>query len=151
MPAHGRWADLDGKRTKGRHRCTIVSDSQEKRNGASPATFDIESVDGIRTVVVHGDVDISSATLLKDAIVGGDGADVVTLDLSDCRYMDSSGLSALISASRKLGSGFPIVLGRGSFLRKLFRITGLDAHFTLHEDRDAARRSREGDAEPPPG
>jgi anti-anti-sigma factor len=128
-----------------------MSDSQERRNGVGPATFDIESVDGIRTVIVHGDVDISTATSLRDAIVGGDGADAVTIDLSDCRYMDSSGLTALISASRKLGSGIPIVVQRGSFLRKLFRITGLDAHFTLHEDRDAARRSREGDAEPPPG
>lgn len=128
-----------------------MSDSQERRNGAGPATFDIESVDGIRTVVVHGDVDISTANALRDAMVAGDGADAVTLDLSDCRYMDSSGLTALISASRKLGSGIPIVVQRGSFLRKLFRITGLDAHFTLYEDRDAARRSRSGDAEPPPG
>lgn len=87
--------------------------------------------DGVRAVAVIGELD--QATLpelqraLDEVIDAGSGA--LLIDLSDCSFIDSSGLAALVSARERVTSaddrGFAICCGTPQVLR-LLEITGLD-------------------------
>jgi anti-sigma B factor antagonist len=110
--------------------------------------FDHESRGGFSIVRVHGDVDTSTAPSFASA-VAAPGRPVV--DLTDCQYMDSSGLAVLIGKHNLLGGSFPIVTPDGSFFRKLFRVAGIERLFVLFETvEDAISAQSEPDANGPP-
>jgi anti-sigma B factor antagonist len=84
---------------------------------------------------VGGEVDLSTASSLRaridELIEGGSGRLVV--DLNAVGFMDSSGLSALVSGMKGMrvaGGEFTIVCGAES-IRKMFTVTGLDQVFTI--------------------
>jgi anti-anti-sigma factor len=81
------------------------------------------------TVVrVKGDLDMSSASGLIDAITeaGGAGGTVVA-DLSDVTFMDSSALNALVTSARLLSEqGGRLAVGeRSAVVERILQITGL--------------------------
>jgi anti-anti-sigma factor len=97
--------------------------------------FDHETSDGLRIVRVHGEVDMSTAALFAAAI----GAhELCVVDLTGCRYLDSSGLAVLIAKYKAHGKDIPIVTPQGSFFRKLFRIAGIDRFLELFESVEQA-------------
>ncbi len=66
-------------------------------------TFELSADD--HTVRVRGELDIATAPALANLLsklIDGGSADL-TIDLSDCEFIDSAGLSAIVSASRRLG------------------------------------------------
>jgi anti-anti-sigma factor len=97
--------------------------------------FEHQTSDGLRIVRVHGEVDMSTAVLFADAI----GAeDLCIVDLTGCRYIDSSGLAVLIAMYKAHGKGIPVVTPQGSFFRKLVHIAGIDKFLTLFENVEQA-------------
>ena len=94
-------------------------------------------------IVVRGDVDHVAQSGLAEAAqkaLGVDG-DRILFDLRDCHYMDSGGLSVLLSLLRRARQGgFVGVISPGSNLLRIFEIVGLttDARFRVFADRDAA-------------
>src|SRR5262245_6694994 len=76
-------------------------------NGIVSTPFAVESHTdhGMRTVSVTGELDQGTAPELRGALADalGDGAAPVLVDLSDCDFIDSTGLSLLVEAKRRLG------------------------------------------------
>jgi anti-sigma B factor antagonist len=96
-----------------------------------------------------GEVDASTCghlgEVLRTAAREEDGGDVV-LDLSDVRFMDSSGLGVLLNAHRRLIRAqrrLHLVVPEGA-VRKLLRQTDLDTTFAVHARRKDAERSVSG-------
>ncbi|MFE5511716.1 STAS domain-containing protein [Streptomyces sp. NPDC056529] len=61
------------------------------------------TVDGVRVVTLHGEIDHTGKDTLRDALLPGEGtAPRVVADLSGVSFMDSSGINVLISAHQRL-------------------------------------------------
>jgi anti-sigma B factor antagonist len=111
----------------------------ESGSGAAsdrPVRDDAESELSLRRVVTdrcpvieaYGEIDVASAGELREMIDSslGPGAQRLIVDLSGIRFMDSSGLNALIGTARRLGAGsFGVVVSRPG-IRRIFAVTGID-------------------------
>ena len=82
------------------------------------------AVRGIVIVAPHGDVDLTTTQLVRDAVdqIVDEGAAAVVLDLSDVGFMDSTALGALVSFHRRLGDRLVVAAPQPGVLR-LFEIT----------------------------
>jgi anti-sigma B factor antagonist len=72
------------------------------------------------------------------------GARLVVADFSGSPYIDSSGLGALVSLSRRLrdAGGDLRLVGLNDDLRSLFELTRLDQLFPVYATRDDALAGR---------
>ena len=83
----------------------------------------------VHIVTLKGELDIASADGVADAIVSVDGATVV-VDLSGLTFMDSTGISALVVARRRIqenGEGQLVVARPTHIVRTALEIVGLSA------------------------
>lgn len=96
---------------------------------------------GDAVVSVGGEIDLTSCGRLRESIEAIDLTDArnVVIDLTRVGFIDSTGLSVLVSAARRAqddGHGFGVVAD--GHLRELLRITGLDTVMTVHAHLDDA-------------
>jgi anti-anti-sigma factor len=98
---------------------------------------------GIPVIEVRGDVDHAAQAAFAEAAriaLGSDGNRIL-FDLKECPYMDSGGLSVLLSLLRRAGpAGFVGVISPGPDLLRIFEIVGLtsDAAFRVVADGESA-------------
>jgi anti-anti-sigma factor len=81
-----------------------------------------------RTTVVHvsGDIDVLTSQSFRDTVAAVErDAERVTISLLDCPYLDSTGLTVLIAAQKRLGDRFSVVLPDGGNVRKIIEIASL--------------------------
>ena len=91
----------------------------------------------------RGDIDHGTCESLDDALSGAieSGSSVVLLDLHKVTYIDSGGLSVLLSAVRQLrDKGWLGAIGPNANTRRLLEIVGLmvDPCFRVFETREEA-------------
>jgi len=91
-----------------------------------------------------GDIDRNVCGPVEEALneAIADGTDTVLLDLRQVTYIDSGGLSVILSGVRRLRErGWLGVIGPNSNVRRLLEIVGLlvDPNFRVFEDEEAAR------------
>lgn len=101
----------------------------------------VRKVDGASIVEVEGEVDLSTAPQLKDALSEAvDGGGNVILDLSRVGYMDSSGFGMLLGATKRLRplGGSVHLFGANPSIARMLLITRLNTIIALHETEDAA-------------
>lgn len=94
-------------------------------------------------VSVGGDVDNDTAPQLRQAIgmAFNGGTNRVVVDLSATDFLDSSGLGALVGASKEqLGRGELVLVCPRPQLRKLFEISRLNEVLRIYDDVAAALR-----------
>lgn len=110
---------------------------------AAGGTLEVgHAASGIAIVTVHGEHDLSSEAALRDAFDYAAAHSSVVIDLSDCSFMDSTVIAALLRTARSVqskGDGFAIVIP--SAQRQLARIaemTGLEDVISVHTSQDAA-------------
>jgi anti-sigma B factor antagonist len=112
---------------------------------ATPFTVEIEHLDGkIRAFRLRGELDHATAPELRaplhEAIDRGER--VFLIDLTDCSFIDSTGLSVLVNArSRVLDDDAPgrfEICCADSQIRRLLEITGIDRAFGVHQTREDA-------------
>ena len=94
-------------------------------------------------VEAHGDIDHNNCGSVEAALSSAldDGSVVVLLDLRDVTYIDSGGLSVLLSGVRRLRDrGWLGAVGPNSNVRRLLEIAGLlvDPNFRVFADLDEA-------------
>jgi anti-sigma B factor antagonist len=89
--------------------------------------IEVLSAPGATVVLLVGELDLVYADDVRDALIGADGPEVV-VDLSGLEFIDSSGLSALITARRRVMAGGNRLVLRGAqgAARRVFELTGLD-------------------------
>jgi anti-sigma B factor antagonist len=93
---------------------------------------------GVYVIAVVGDLDSPSLSRLEqvlDRVSDEDGS--VVVDLSQCPYIDSTGLSVLVGTSKRLaGSGRSVALvSSDRDLRRLLELTCLSKSLKLHRTR----------------
>ncbi len=82
-------------------------------------------------------IDASVAIQFKDAMraEAEGGPDHVVLDLGQVKFIDSSGLGAIVAAMKQLGKGRKLDLAALTpDVEKVFRLTRMDTVFTIHPD-----------------
>jgi anti-sigma B factor antagonist len=93
---------------------------------------------GSHTIVAVSEVvDIATSAELRKylADVVEAGARSLVLDLSDVRYLDSTGLTVLVETFRLIGtqSGGMVVVCGESLVRRVLEVTGLDRAFAVRD------------------
>ena len=100
-------------------------------NSMHPIGLDLRAheQDGAHTLVLGGELDIASVPALHSAIgrLSSDGTRAVTIDLSELKFIDSTGLAAIVLAGKvceQEGYDFSLVPGSPA-VQRLFELTGL--------------------------
>jgi anti-anti-sigma factor len=112
----------------------------------NPAPFEVKVGDleaGVRTVTVRGELDLSTAPDLEGPLHGAlDGEASVLIDLSECEFIDSTGIALIVRAWQSLdsnGNGSALVIcSANDQVRRVLEITGLELSIPVHETRDEA-------------
>ena len=90
-------------------------------------------VDGIPLIVVEGDLDQSSKSVVLDAIRGilrgAHPSQALLVDLTDCAFLDSGGLSVLLTALAQLPPGGWLgIMGASAGPNRVLEYTGFLDH-----------------------
>ena len=92
--------------------------------------------------VLEEKLDTHIAPTLKSelVLVSGNGEKNIVLDLSNCRYCDSSGLSAILVANRlcKNANGTFVLTGLNDAVERLITISQLDTVLNISNSLDEA-------------
>lgn len=90
--------------------------------------IDVAYVDDVTAVTVAGDVDIDSAPALRRVLEAERLDCTVVVNLGDVAFMDSSGLSVLVTEHRRLtqGGGSLEIGSASPQVQRLVNVTGLD-------------------------
>jgi len=128
----------------------VVTRDLEVRGGPrvepTPARFDVRRVDHPLGVVLSlgGELDLATVPVLQERLDHAmRGKPTVVIDLSQLRFIDSSGLDLLVRAERHLrDAGVQLVLVRGPrAVHRVFALTSLDSHFEFCDSPSAALRT----------
>jgi anti-sigma B factor antagonist len=100
-----------------------------------PLAIAAEDHGGTTVVSLSGMLDVSSAEAFKEALLAqlDDGARRTVVDFTGVRFVDSSGLNALVVVDKRYRSNAAelwLVIDDPKLLR-LFEITRLDGHFRI--------------------
>ncbi len=99
--------------------------------------LEIEDRNDMRIVKISEDrVDAAVAIQFKDSMAEAtkDGPDRVVLDMSQVKFLDSSGLGAVVATMKLLGNERKLELaGLTPTVEKVFRLTRMDSIFAIHE------------------
>jgi anti-anti-sigma factor len=98
----------------------------------------------VATVAVAGELDMSTVPELQGALAEAlaGGPDLVVLDLRELRFLDSSGLRAVLAADRTArtnGHDFAVIRGPRS-VHQVFEITGMDKRLAIVAGEDGLPR-----------
>ncbi len=93
-------------------------------------------------VAVRGEVDLASADTLRDLLQAPEArAATVILDLRQVTFIDSSGLSVILSHNKLAaadGFRFVVAVGGARAVERLFELTGLRDALNLIDDPETA-------------
>lgn len=87
-----------------------------------------------RTIPLKGEIDVATVPPLREEIyaaIEANGGQVLTLDLSELEFIDSTGLGLLVGALKRarLGGGDLVITRPVAHVWKVFTVTGLDKVF----------------------
>jgi anti-anti-sigma factor len=111
-----------------------------------PAPFETSSseVDDVRVVAVRGELDLSTAPELEgpldEALAGGDAS--VLIDLTECEFIDSTGIAMIVRAWQKLDgdeerAGKLVISSNNDQVQRVLEISGLNLSIPIHPSREA--------------
>jgi anti-anti-sigma factor len=80
---------------------------------------------------IFGEIDAANAPAFEAAVREVEAGDVLTIDLADCRYLDSSGIAVLVRTHKRLGQRLRLLIRRDSMVFRIMQITSLDRVFTI--------------------
>ncbi len=107
-----------------------------------PSTLVISDHGAIRVAVVDGEVDMASADHFERALVKSLASAHLIVDLAGCTFLDSSGLRALVSASRQAHAlGRRMVIARpASRVTQLLELTRIVDAIPVFDELEQAQR-----------
>ena len=105
----------------------------------------MEEKNGITVCRMTGDIDINTSPEFKKALDEAIGSkkDKIVINLSEVRYVDSSGLATLVEVLKNMRAygGKLKLVSLSDKVRGLFEITKLDKLFDIVADEDSAVNS----------
>ncbi|MGA8745953.1 MAG: STAS domain-containing protein [Solirubrobacterales bacterium] len=111
----------------------------------SPLPFEVQSEveQEVRVITVSGELDLDTAPRLAEALEVD--ASALLIDLSECEFIDSTGIALIVRAAQRLNNDESTAHGGGFALccvndqvRRLFDVTGLGDSIPLHDSRQDA-------------
>jgi anti-anti-sigma factor len=107
----------------------------------------------VAVIKLAGEIDLRTARTVRTGLVdvAEAGFRRIVVDFEQVRFCDATGLGALVAAHNRLRAdgGELRLAGVQAAQRRIFRITGLDRLFTLHESvEDAVGEGRTPTASP---
>jgi anti-sigma B factor antagonist len=98
----------------------------------------------VRTIAVRGELDLSTAPELGDALDhaldSGEGS--VLIDLTRCEFIDSTGIALIVRAWQRLDGGEDgrglVICSQNDQVRRVLEITGLELSIPVHTTRGEA-------------
>ncbi len=114
------------------------------RAGACYAWLAVGTHEGVRVLVLDGELDLLREAALRKKLAGLAGASAAIVDLTAVSYLDSMALAAFVKVNKEFaGRGARIVwvVPPGSNARRIFELASLDRYFTLTPDLAAARQA----------
>jgi len=110
--------------------------------------------DGVVVASLSGEIDLSNAAEITDALLGGvpNEALGLVIDLSDVSYLDSAGVRMLAELAHRLGwraQVLRVVAPAASRSRRVLEIAGLERVLSLDIAVEAARTSVQNPSEEP--
>lgn len=115
----------------------------------SPVPFEVESQeleDGIRAFAVRGELDMNTTPDLERKLdqALADSSASIMLDLSECEFIDSTGIALIVRAWKQLegngdeGESRLVLCSVNHQVQRLLKITGVEGSISMYEQRDAA-------------
>ena len=118
----------------------------------SPVPFEVKSEEldgGIRAFTVRGELDMNTAPEFERKLgeVPIDSGASIMLDLSQCEFIDSTGIALIVRTWQQLdrkaggegeGEGRLVLCSHNHQVRRLLKITGVDRSISMHDQRAAA-------------
>ena len=100
-------------------------------------------IGGVSVLRVSGDLDAADASTLSLALIGAMASTGgVVIDLSECDFIDSSGIAAIVEAWRgpdgPENRGRLVLAGASDQVDRIIRITGLDESIAIFDGIDEA-------------
>jgi anti-sigma B factor antagonist len=115
-----------------------------------PAPFQASASElegGVRLLEVNGELDLSTATQLQEPLeeaVSSPKA-AVLIDLSDCTFIDSTGIALVVRAWQRVdagagngGEGGLVLCCQNEQIRRVLEVTGLEHSLRVFQTRDEA-------------
>jgi anti-anti-sigma factor len=113
----------------------------------NPAPFEVKVGDleqGVRTISVRGELDLSTAPELEgpleEMLESSEGS--ILIDLSQCEFIDSTGIALIVRAWQRLDSGENgralVICSHNDQVRRVLEITGLELSIPVHLTREDA-------------
>jgi anti-sigma B factor antagonist len=102
------------------------------------AQIDVRHDGEMPVVAIAGDIDLSNAHEVREALESIGTLPAVAIDMTDLLFIDSTGLNAIAQYGRGMlenGNTVYLIVTRAP-LRKIFEITSLDQHFTVLKSLD---------------
>ncbi len=119
---------------------SISREERANQNDEELLEADIKSVGIHALVALAGEIDVSTVGQLYEqlAALHREGVAHVALNMSEVTFVDSTGLSFLVSLHKRMESieGELIVFSPSAELRRLFQITGLDLYLNIRPRMD---------------
>ena len=112
----------------------------------APFKVEVESLDGgIGTFTITGELDQATASELREPIQKAiaDGIRAVMVDMSECGFIDSTGLGVIVEAWKALqerngtSASFSICCAEPE-VKRLLEVTGLDQEIAIRDTREEA-------------
>jgi anti-anti-sigma factor len=101
---------------------------------------------GSNVLAIAGEFDLAGAGQFheaRDVVLADDGA--VIVDLSECRFIDSTGISCVIRTFQLAGNaGRPVALVGSGLRRKVLELAGLPDLVPYYDTRDEALSALDG-------
>jgi anti-anti-sigma factor len=105
---------------------------------------------GIQVISVRGELDLGTAPRLEENLTAaraGEGISVL-IDLSDCEFIDSSGVSLIVRCWRDLetkeGDEQLVLCCPKNQVKRLLKITGVEGSISIHDEIAEALRELRG-------
>ncbi len=97
---------------------------------------------GVRVLAVRGELDVDTCGELRRRLERRDGGPPPVVDLSDCGFIDSTGIGLLVRASKRAArdgaAGIVVVASPDSQVRRALRLTNVDSSIPVLGSLDAA-------------
>lgn len=114
-------------------------------NGLLTVTVEKTDPEGVVVYILEGELDLHEAAGFKQKLIADikEGATKVLLDLTNLKYIDSSGIGAMIGGLQTaVKSGGKLkICGMNDSIRKPFELANLIKFFEIFPDRASALRS----------
>jgi anti-sigma B factor antagonist len=105
---------------------------------AEPFTIEIKREFPEALVIITGEVDASNVGALYEnfAALAREGIQRLSLNLAELTFMDSTGLSFLVSVHKRAQAlgGELVISAASTQIRQLFSVTGVDSYFNIEPE-----------------